>query len=310
MCAPDAGPDPLIEISVETAGIDAELVADAFRQACSEGVAIEAPPRFERATETYVLDGDAPALVKGYLRAAEDAERIGEALMLALQSAPLDRPLVWQQPRRLLEADWRDAWKKHWGVQRIGRGVVVVPSWIEYKLREGEIAVRIDPGMAFGTGQHPTTAMCLRALEEIGPQDAAVLDLGCGSGILSIAAVLLGARRALALDIDPQAVKAAAQNAADNGVAGAVETRAGTIEDNGALAETFDLALANISGLTLERLAPALAVVLKPGGRLVASGFLEDAVEGLRRAFEANGLSAERVVKDGVWRAIVARRDQ
>ncbi len=308
MSAPDNGPGSLIEISVETAGIDAELVADAFSQACSEGVAIEAPPRFDRATETYVLDGDSPALVKGYLPAGEDAERIGESLRLALQAAPLDRPLVWQPTRRLRETDWRDAWKKHFGVQRIGHGVVIVPSWIEYKAREGEAVVRIDPGMAFGTGQHPTTAMCLRALAEIGPRDLTVLDLGCGSGILSIAAVLLGARHVLALDIDPQAIKAAAQNAADNGVAEAIEARIGTIEEDAEPGEGFDLALANISGLTLERLAPVLAGALRHGGRLVASGFLAEAVDGLTRALEANGLSAERVVEDGVWRAILARR--
>jgi len=307
--AQDPAPGSLIEISVETAGIDAELVADAFRQACSEGVAIEAPSRFDRATETYVLDGDAPALVKGYVPAADDAVRIGDTLRLALQAAPLDRPLVWQQPRRLHETDWRNAWKKHFGVQRIGRGIVVVPSWIEYTLHAGEIVVRIDPGMAFGTGQHPTTAMCLRALEDVSPRAAAVLDLGCGSGILSIAAVLLGARRVLALDTDPEAIKAAAENVADNGVAEAVETRIGTIEEGSAPDGTFDLVLANISGLAIERLAPALSGVLNPGGRLVASGFLEDAVDGLQRALEADRLHVERVVEDGVWRAILARRD-
>ena len=309
MRASDPRPESLTEISVETAGIDAELVADAFRQACSEGVAIEAPSRFDRETGTYMLDGDAPALVKGYVPAAEDAVRIGDTLRLALQSAPLDRPLVWQRPRHLRETDWRDAWKKHFGVQRIGHGVVIVPSWIEYKPREGEVVVRIDPGMAFGTGQHQTTAMCLRALEEIGPGDAAVLDLGCGSGILSIAAVLLGARRVLALDTDPQAIKVAVQNAADNGVTEAIELRTGTIEEEGAPDETFDLALANISGLALERLAPALASVLKPGGCLIAGGFLEDGVDSLKRTFEANGLRVERVVEDGIWRTILARRD-
>lgn len=309
MSAPDTGPDSLTEISVETAGVDAELVADAFRQACSEGVAIEAPSRFDRETETYLLDGDAPAIVKGYIPADEDAARITDALGLALQAAPLDRPLVWQRSRLLRETDWRDAWKKHFGIQRIGHGIVIVPSWIEYKKREGEIVIRIDPGMAFGTGQHPTTAMCLRALEEIGPDGAAVLDLGCGSGILSIAAVFLGAHRVIALDTDPQAIKVAAQNAAENGVAEGIELRVGTIGEESAPDETFDLALANISGLAVERLTPALAAVLKPGGRLIAGGFLEDRVEDLRRTFEANGLRVVRVIEDGVWRTILSRRD-
>jgi ribosomal protein L11 methyltransferase len=150
--------------------------------------------------------------------------------------------------------------------------------------------------------------MCLRSLEEIGVAGAIVLDLGCGSGILSIAAALLGAARITALDIDPQATKATRQNAADNGVANVITAETGTLEA-GALAGEFDLALANISGLALERLAPALAGALKPGGRLVASGFLDDAVRGLKAAFVAAGFSVERVVEDGVWRAIVARRE-
>jgi ribosomal protein L11 methyltransferase len=304
----EADPGALIEIAVETAGIDAELVADVFRQACPQGVAIEAPSRLDPATETYVPDGDAPALVKGYVPAGDDASGIRDRLRLALQAAPLDRPLRWKRPKRLRETDWREAWKKYFGVQRIGRAVVIAPSWVDYKLREGETVVRIDPGMAFGTGQHPTTAMCLRALEENGVRDAAVLDLGCGSGILSIAAALIGARRVLALDIDPQATKATSQNAAANGVADVIEVRTSALEAAGPEAE-FDLVLANISGLALDRLAPDLARALRPGGCLVASGFLEDAVNGLKLSFKAAGLRNEQVVEDGVWRAIIARRE-
>jgi ribosomal protein L11 methyltransferase len=304
----EAEPGALIAIAVETAGIDAELVADVFRQACREGVAIEAPSRLDPATETYVPDGDAPALVKGYVSAGDDASGILDRLRLALQRAPLERPLRWKRPKRLRETDWREAWKKYFGVQRIGRSVVIAPSWVDYKLREGETVVRIDPGMAFGTGQHPTTAMCLRALEETGVRDAVVLDLGCGSGILSIAAALLGAKRVLALDIDPQATKATTQNTVENGMAGVIEVRTATLESGEHEAE-FNLALANISGLALDRLAPVLADALRPGGCLIASGFLEDAVDGLKRSFEATGLRVERVVEDGVWRAIVARRE-
>ncbi|HET8945207.1 MAG TPA: 50S ribosomal protein L11 methyltransferase, partial [Dehalococcoidia bacterium] len=133
-----------------------------------------------------------------------------------------------------------------------------------------------------------------------------VLDLGSGSGILGIAAAKLGATRVLALDTDPQAVKATGDNVAINGVAVVVEPREGTLESAGG--ETFDVIVANISGLTLERLADGLAASLKAGGALIASGFLEDAVAGLRRAFEGAALRIERVVDEGVWRAIVVRR--
>ncbi|HUF53490.1 MAG TPA: 50S ribosomal protein L11 methyltransferase [Dehalococcoidia bacterium] len=299
---------PLIEIAVETAGIDSELVADAFRQACPAGVAVETPSRLDKATETYVPDGDSSALVKGYVPATEDAERIRQSLQIALSGAPLDRPLVWRENTRLEETDWRDSWKKYFGVQKIGRAMAIVPSWVDYRLKDGETAVRIDPGMAFGTGQHPTTAMCLAGLEAIGCRDAGVLDLGCGSGILSIAAALLGARRVVALDIDPQAIKATNDNAESNGVAGVIQAAIGTLEAGEGPEMEFDVVLANISGLTLDRLAPEILRSLKADGRLVASGFLDDAVDGLKAAFEATGFEIERVEAEGVWRAIVARR--
>jgi len=131
-----------------------------------------------------------------------------------------------------------------------------------------------------------------------------VLDLGCGSGILAIAAAKLGATHVLALDLDPNAIRAARENAAANGVADVIEVREGTL---GSEVGPFDLIAANISGLTLERLAPALAGSLTAGAVLIASGFLEDAVAGLSGAYEAAGLTVGSVVEDGVWRAIIAR---
>ena len=293
-----------LEIAVEVAGIDAETVADAFRQRCSGGVAIQPAARLEG--ETYVVDGDAPALVKGYLPPGEDSAAVGRSLRIALRFAPLVTPPRWRRARRLREEDWRDSWKRYFRPTRIGRRLLVKPSWATYEVAAGDTLIEIDPGMAFGTGQHPTTAMCLRALEErLRPGDAA-LDLGAGSGILAIAAARLGAERVLAIDTDPQAVKAARENAAANGVSAVVEVREGTLPD-AATGERFGLIVANISGLTIERLAPAFAESLRDGGTLIVSGFLEDAVDGLGRALGAAGFRIERVDSEGVWRAIVAR---
>jgi ribosomal protein L11 methyltransferase len=159
--------------------------------------------------------------------------------------------------------------------------------------------------MAFGTGQHPTTAMCLRALEERVRRGDEVLDLGTGSGILAVAAARLGARRVIALDIEPQAVKAARENAAANGVGDVVEVREGTLPES-TTGERFDIIVANISGLAIERLAGVFAGALKNGGALIVSGFLEDAVAGLGRAFAEAGLRVDGVEAEGVWRAMVA----
>ena len=296
-----------LEIAVEVAGIDAETVADIFRQGCEGGAVIQPSSRLDPNTDTYIVDGDGRAVVKGYIRPDADTARVERSLRLAVQSAPLTAEPSWLDAAVLKEADWRDAWKAHFGLQRIGESIVIRPSWITYRLKEGEVAVDIDPGMAFGTGQHPTTAMCLRALERLVRDGSSVLDLGCGSGILAIAAVKLGASRAVAVDIDPQAAKAARANVEANGVAAAVELREGTLGEEGA-GERFDIVAANISGLALERLAPAIQKSLTPGGRLVASGFLDDYVESLRAAFEEAGLTVERIVEEGVWRSIVATR--
>ena len=292
-----------LEIAVEVAGIDAEIAADVFRQACPGGAAIQSATRFDAASDAYIVNGDAPAIVRGYLLDNGEAGRIRNSVRLALRMAPLQTAPRWRRVRRLKESDWRESWKKHFGVQRIGRALVVKPSWTQYRPKAGEIVIEIDPGMAFGTGQHPTTAMCLRALEELVRPGMRVLDLGCGSGILGISAAKLGATRVLALDIDPSAVRAARENAAANAVAPTVEVRAGTLASD----EVFDLIVANISGLTLERLAPAFVRSLRPGGLLFSSGFLEEAGGGLSEAYEGAGLTVERVVEDGVWRAIIAR---
>ena len=299
-----AEPQPQwLEIAVEVAGIDGEIAADILRQACPGGAAIQSATRFDAAADAYIVDGDAPAIVRGYLLDNGEAGRIRNSVRLALRMAPLQTAPRWRRVRRLKESDWRESWKKHFGVQRIGRALVVKPSWTQYRMKGAEIVIEIDPGMAFGTGQHPTTAMCLRALDELVRPGVRVLDLGCGSGILAIAAAKLGATRVLALDLDPNAVRAARENAAANGVAGAVQVREGTLDGD----EAFDLIVANISGLTLERLASALARRLAPDDALITSGFLEEAVAGLSGAYEGAGLTVERVVEDGVWRAIIAR---
>jgi len=302
--APESG--DWLEIAVQVAGLDAETVADIFRQACEGGAAIQPSSRLDRETDTYVLDGDAPALVKGYLRPGPEADRLQESLQIAVASAPLVHPAEWRDPVPLPETSWRDEWKKYFGLQRIGRSIVIQPSWIDYQRNDADVVIDIDPGLAFGTGQHPTTAMCLRALEEIVSQGATVLDIGCGSGILSIAAAKLGAARVTAIDIDPQAVSATQSNVEANSI-DTIDVFEGALEDEAPVGGRFDVIVANISGLAIERLAPTISRRLTPGGRFIASGFLDEAVETLRAAFDKADLTVERVDEDGVWRAIQAR---
>jgi ribosomal protein L11 methyltransferase len=199
----------------------------------------------------------------------------------------------------------------------VGRRLVVCPTWIDYAPRAEEVVIRLDPGMAFGTGQHATTRLCLEVLESrLRPDEEAarrravrVLDLGTGSGILAIAAALLGATSVLALDVDPVAVNAARQNVAVNGVEGRVRVVEGSLGADAAHQDEggppFDLVLANISTAAITEMAPALARALAPGGTLVASGIGDASAEACRSALERAGLEVlDQTHREG-WCALI-----
>jgi ribosomal protein L11 methyltransferase len=208
------------------------------------------------------------------------------------------RPVGPLRVRAVDDADWTDAWKEHYVAQRIGR-VVIVPSWADEPLRPGEVAITLDPGMAFGTGLHPTTRGCLALLQEIGPMPASVLDVGCGSGLLALAALRLGASRAVGLDTDPLAVAAARANAERNGLADRLEVAEGTLEPEPA--ERHPLVLANLVAAVLIDMAARLAAHVAPGGMLVASGIIEPRAAKVTVALVSAGLRVIRRRDDGEW---------
>lgn len=200
--------------------------------------------------------------------------------------------------RTVVDDDWAEAWKTQFVPQRIGR-VVVVPSWSVEPVTADEVPVILDPGMAFGTGLHPTTRGCLELLQQVQPMPEGVLDVGCGSGILAIAALRLGAGRAIALDTDPVAVSATVANAERNGLAGRLDATVGTLPDQAA--ERFPLVLANLVAAILVELAPRLAAHLAPGGTLLASGVIEPKAVTVVAAMDEAGLAAVARHDDGEW---------
>ncbi|HEY8042223.1 MAG TPA: 50S ribosomal protein L11 methyltransferase [Polyangiaceae bacterium] len=203
---------------------------------------------------------------------------------------------------------WRDEWKKHFEPFRVCPGVVVCPPWRTVEAGPGEKVVVLEPGRAFGTGLHETTSLVAEVLASTRLEGLTVLDVGCGSGILALVALELGAARARAIDVDPDAVAVTRENAERNGLGQRVDADEAPVE---ALRESYPLVLANIESRTLLTLAPALAARVAPGGRLVLSGILADDVapsqiEDVRRAYAA--LEEEEVRRRGEWIAVVMRR--
>jgi len=272
-----------LEVSVTVGHEAAEAVAEVLSRFAPRGVAIEARPE----------DADSGSVaVRAYLPANTSLPRtrrkVEEAIWHLGQILPIPEPCF----REVAEADWAEAWKRQMQVLHIGRRVVVCPSWLSHTPQDEEIVLRLDPGMAFGTGLHPTTQMCLLALEELIRPGMEVLDLGTGSGILAIAAAKLGAGSVLALDNDPEAVAVALANVRHNSVAGQVQVAEGSL---GAASATFDIVLVNIlAHVIVEMTGQGLAARLAQGGLLVAAGLIADQEADVREALQTAGLAVTR----------------
>jgi len=203
------------------------------------------------------------------------------------------------------DAGWTDAWKAGYVPQRIGR-VVIVPSWLDEPIGPNEVALGLDPGMAFGTGLHPTTRGCLTLLQEISPMPPVVLDVGSGSGILALAALRLGAERAVCYDIDPLAVEATLANAAANGLADRVTAHQGSMPP-APPTTAYPLVLANLVAAVLIDLAKPLAAHTAPGGTLVASGIIDSRADEVLAALTEVGYALEGRLDDGEWVSLQLR---
>lgn len=200
------------------------------------------------------------------------------------------------------EEDWANAWKAFFKPMRVGQRLVVIPSWERYDLQEGDLPIRLDPGMAFGTGTHATTSLCLRQLERLVAPGARVLDVGTGSGILAVAAKLLGADEVRAIDIDPVAVKVAGENAAKNGVEIAISEA--TVDQ--VPKEPFDLIIANIIAAVIIDILPEVAERMKAGGRFLASGIIAERKQDVLDAMVNTWMLPLEVREENGWVAILA----
>ena len=294
-----------IEISVQVHPEAVDAVAEVLRQHSQGGVASEQAVRAD-------AEGEEPPVLQGlptvtaYLPApagTPEHERRLEKALWHLQAFDL-APVGPIRRRELEEEDWANAWKEHFHPLRIGR-VVIKPTWREWTEAPGDVIVELDPGMAFGTGLHPTTSMTLDALQSRVQSGMRVLDLGTGSGILALAAARLGAT-VVALDVSEVAVEVARETVTANDLGEHIVVGEGSVAD--VAGERFDLILANIIARVLIELAPQLAAALRPGAELLASGIIEERAESVRQAFRDAGLVLSGEQREGDWWLIVARR--
>lgn len=207
----------------------------------------------------------------------------------------------------IAEADWSTAWKAHYKPERIGDRIVVSPSWEDYQCQGEELVVWLDPGMAFGTGNHPTTAMMIRALEKYLSPGISVVDVGTGSGILAIVAAILGAKSVLALDNDTLAVEIAQQNAELNNVNDRVTVRYNDLLAG--LEEQYQMIIANITADPILVLAGEAFMRLSPGGLFLVSGIIKHRRAEVEAELEKLGYKLEEAFSEGEWTSLVARKD-
>ena len=311
--APTAGPGAWLELAVDADVEAVEAISEILSRVAPGGISVE--PGFELIDEGLGarIDPGRPAIVRAYLPARD---QIGLARAVADVSEALGhlqafelRPIGELRTRLINEADWAEAWKVHFPVLRIGRRLVVRPTWRRHRREPNDVVLALDPGMAFGTGLHPTTRLCLAAIESLADRGALsgarVLDVGCGSGILAIAALKLGAATAVGVDTDPIAIEATVANARRNALARRIRSRVGSLPSG---EPAYDVVLANLIAGVLVPLAPSLRNELRPGGTLLASGIFIDRESEVRLALEAADLAVSGRSAEGDWVALEAVR--
>jgi ribosomal protein L11 methyltransferase len=300
----DALPEWL-ELAVEVDHEAVEPVSELFsRYGFNEGVVIEEPFTQERDGENLAVDPSRAVRVSTFVAAADVKPGTIDGIRRALWHIGQMRQVGDLKVTSRHEEDWANAWKEHYKPVLVGRRVVAAPPWVDYLAKPEEIVLQLDPGMAFGTGTHPTTRLAMQALEDELHSGDRVFDLGTGSGILAIAAAKLGASRVDGVDIEPVAVRMAQANAEMNGVADRVRIDGGSSAPMGG----YDLVLANIIARVLIELIDEVIGATRPGGTIILSGVIDMREERVREAYEERGMLFQHRLQMEDWVALVYRR--
>ena len=304
------------EVSVDTSHEATDLVSEILQELGAAGVVIEDPALLNEYIRSGLWDytdlkeSEETEVVRVKAYWALDEELEGKLQHLAvrldgLASNGIDKGAGAVSWKAVADEDWAETWKEFFHTEKIGARTVIKPTWEEYEAKAGEIVVELDPGAAFGTGQHATTSLCIRALEDLVRPGMTVFDVGTGSGVLAIVAAKLGAKRVEAVDFDPVAVRVARENVRQNGAEDIVRTERSDLLKS--VAGEADLIIANIIADIIVRLFGEVKGSLAAGGTMLLSGIIEDRLADVVEAAGRHGFSVEKIEQEKGWAAVVVK---
>lgn len=308
-----------IEVTIKTTTEAVEAITNILDDLRTGGVMIEDPKDFffqkkneldwdyveEEVFNKRNIDG---VLIKTYISEERNVMELVETIkqkVSALTGFGIDIGEGSVSLGQVNEEDWANEWKKYYKPTKIGEKLVVKPTWEDYEVQDGDLVIELDPGMAFGTGTHETTTMCMRELEKYVTDESKVFDIGCGSGILAIAAAKLGAKDVIAVDLDEVAVKVAAENVEHNHVEDSVKVLHGNLID--VVDDKADVVVANIIADIIKILAKDVHSCMKEDAVFISSGIIHAKVDEVKASLIENGFEIIEVKTLGEWNAIVAK---
>ncbi|HBH3236451.1 TPA: 50S ribosomal protein L11 methyltransferase [Clostridioides difficile] len=308
-----------IEVTIKTTTEAVEPITNILYEQGAGGAVIEDPKDFlfqkkneldwdYVEEEVFKKNEEDDVLIKTYVSEEKNVMEFVEIInqkVLGLKDFGIDIGEGSVSLDQVNEADWANAWKAYYKPTKVGQRVVVKPTWEDYAMQEGDLIIELDPGMAFGTGTHETTSMCIRELEKYVNKDSKVFDIGCGSGILAIAAAKLGAKEVVAVDLDEVAVKVAKENVLENKVEKSVSVMHGNLTD--VIKDKADVIVANIIADIIKILAKDVQNFMKEDAIFISSGIILDKVEEVKESLIENGFEIVEVQKLGEWSAIVSK---
>ncbi|MCW0822708.1 50S ribosomal protein L11 methyltransferase [Clostridioides difficile] len=308
-----------IEVTIKTTTEAVEPITNILYEQGAGGAVIEDPKDFlfqkkneldwdYVEEEVFKKNEEDDVLIKTYVSEEKNVMEFVEIIkqkVLELKDFGIDIGEGSVSLDQVNEADWANAWKAYYKPTKVGQRVVVKPTWEDYAMQEGDLIIELDPGMAFGTGTHETTSMCIRELEKYVNKDSKVFDIGCGSGILAIAAAKLGAKEVVAVDLDEVAVKVAKENVLENKVEKSVSVMHGNLTD--VIKDKADVIVANIIADIIKILAKDVQNFMKEDAIFISSGIILDKVEEVKESLIENGFEIVEVQKLGEWSAIVSK---